>query len=78
MLRGCLIVYFEQQFSMFKQYYMYFHTFSPTHIFKKIQTTLLEQHYQMDSEYERRTVEVSLMVSVMEIHLIAFCASFTD
>ena len=31
-----------------------------------------------DVEYERRTVEVSLMVSVMEIHLIAFRASFTD
>lgn len=31
-----------------------------------------------DVEYERRTVEVSLMVSVMKIHLIAFRASFTD
>ena len=44
---GCLVRYFEQQFSVFKQfkYHMYFdtlfHTFSP---FQKIQITL--QHYQ--------------------------------
>ena len=44
---GCLAWYFKQQFSMFKQHYTYFHIFfSPTHISKKIQTTLLEQHYQ--------------------------------
>ena len=31
--RGCLVVYFEQQFLIFKQYYMYFHTFFHPHVF---------------------------------------------
>ena len=46
-LRGCLVVYFKQQFSVFKQHYTYFHIFFHSHIFpKNIQTTLIKQHYQ--------------------------------
>ena len=33
--RGCLIGCFEQHFSVFKQYYIYFHTFFYLHVFSK-------------------------------------------
>ena len=35
LLRRRLVRYFEQQFSVFKQYYMYFHTLFHPHIFSK-------------------------------------------
>ena len=34
-LQSCLVVYFKQQFSMFKQYYVFSHIFLPIRIFKK-------------------------------------------
>ena len=33
--QGCLVVYFEQQFSVFKQYYTNFYTFFHSHVFLK-------------------------------------------
>ena len=44
--RVCLVGEFKQQFLVSKQYYTYFHTLFHSHVFQKIQTTLLEQHYQ--------------------------------
>ena len=43
---GCLIMYFEQQFQCLNNITRIFtHFFTHTY-FQKIQTTLLEQHYQ--------------------------------
>ena len=40
-LRGCLIRCFEQQFSVFKQHYTYFHTLFHPHVFlKKLKTVV--------------------------------------
>ena len=39
--RPHLVCEFKHIFSVFKQYYMYFHTFSPTRIFKKIESCYL-------------------------------------
>ena len=34
-IRGCLVMCFGQQFSVFKQYYTYFHIFFHPHVFSK-------------------------------------------
>ena len=52
---GC----FKQLFLVFKQYYIYFHTFFYPHIFLKNTTKLLEQCYQTASklqEQDRKSV----------------------
>ena len=41
-----LIEHFSNIFSIFKQYYTHFHTLFHSHVFKKIQTTLLKLLYQ--------------------------------
>jgi len=46
-LKTCLVVCFNIMFSVFKQYYIYFYIFFTYMYFKKIQITLLKQHYQM-------------------------------
>ena len=51
--RGCLVGEFKQQFLIFKQYYMYFYTLFTHTYFQKLQTTLLEQHYQTSPKYLR-------------------------
>ena len=48
-VRGSLVCVFKQQFSVFKQYYMYFHTFSliriSTNVFKQ-QFSVFKHMYQ--------------------------------
>ena len=41
-----LVYMFRHMFSVFKQHYTYFYTLFHSHVFSKIQTTLLEQRYQ--------------------------------
>ena len=53
-MMGCLVVYFEQQFSVFKQHYTYFYTlFHPTRISKKC-----KQCYS--NNITKRTLRLSL------------------
>ena len=50
-VRGSLFCVFKQQFSVFKQHYMYFHTFSltriSTNVFKQ-QISVFKHMYQTD------------------------------
>ena len=45
-IRGCLVRYFEQQFSVFKQHYTYFYILFYSHIFSKTTNNVTKQYYQ--------------------------------
>ena len=52
-VRDCLVVCFEQQFLVFKQYYtISTHFFTQTY-FQKIQIMLVEQYYQTGPNFQK-------------------------
>ena len=78
-LGGCWVVYFKQQFSVFKQHYTYFHTFFHPHIFPKKYKQLYQNNITkqtLDFSASQQCIEVVMRFFDKNIKIIFICNRF--